>query len=80
VVGFPTGLLWIISNLCPLLVPISGKNGRVKIQCIIIKLKVAKKPLIQVTEYFLVNRLGKFIEISLESFAACHPFPTKKLF
>ncbi len=65
-------LFGVVSFGASSLVSIPGKNGGINIKCIVIKLQVTKKPLIQWRENVVINGRCMLIEKTLKGFAASH--------
>src|SRR5690606_24663061 len=76
-VRIPSRFFGIVSFSGPLLVSVTGKDRRVKIQGIVVKMKVAEKPLVCLLENPLVGCLVKLLKIALEGTVAGHLLPSE---
>lgn len=73
------GTFGIISLDGTFLSSLTHHDGRVKVKRIIIKNQLREKPLEQLTEYALIDCLGKLVEITLICTMVSTTFPAKKL-
>lgn len=71
-VAISARFLWIVAPGTSFLRAVPGKNGGIYIQCIVIKLKVAKKPLVKWRENMVIYCCSMLIEKALKGFTSSH--------